>query len=60
MKTTAKAWAIEYPNGRLMKNENSTIGTAVYSTKSAAQWVIDQLKTKGKPVKVRITVEKVI
>lgn len=60
MKTIKKAWAIEYPNGKLMKSENSTVGTAVYLTKSNAQWVIDQLKTKSKPVKVRITVEKVI
>lgn len=60
MKSIKKAWAIECTNGRLMKNENSAVGTAVYTTKSAAQWVIDQLKTKGKPVKVRVTVEKEI
>ena len=57
MKSIKKAWAIEHPNGRLMHGFD---GVEIYSTKSAAQYVLDHTPTKGKPVKVRITVEKVI
>ncbi len=60
MKTTAKAWAVEYPNGRLMKSWSTATGAAIFATRKEAQWVIGQLASKGKPVKVRITVEKVI
>jgi hypothetical protein len=57
MRSITTAWAIEYPNGRLMQG---VTGVELYSTKSAAQWTLDNTRTKGKPVKVRITDEKVI
>lgn len=57
MKSIKKVWAIEYPNGRLMQG---VTGVEVWLTKTEAQWVINRSQTKGKPVKVRVTVEKVI
>ena len=57
MRSVKTAWAIEYTNGRLMQG---VTGVELWPTKTEAQWTINRAQIKGKPVKVRITVEKVI
>lgn len=57
MRSVKTAWAIEYPNGRLMLG---WLGPELYSTKQQAKDAVERANIKGKPVKVRITVEKVI
>jgi hypothetical protein len=51
-------WAIEHRKNRILKDPNSTTGVCLYSTKAAAQWVIDQSVPNGKPIKVLITIER--
>lgn len=57
MKSIKVAWAIAYPNKRFMLG---WLIPELYSTKQQAQDAVERANIKGKPVKVRITVEKVI
>lgn len=57
MNSVKKLWAIEYSNGRLMQGQ---AGVELWPTKADAQFEIYKLSINGKPVKVRVTVEKVI
>jgi hypothetical protein len=61
MKTLKKykkvAWAIEHRKNCLLKSDDN-LGVHIYSTKSAAQCVIDWSAIEAKPVKVLITIER--
>jgi hypothetical protein len=50
-------WAIEIHDCAFHKAAWSTVGYSLYELKSEAQADIDQFKIKGKPMKVRVTIE---
>jgi hypothetical protein len=51
-------WAIEHRKNCMLKDPNSTTGVCLYSTKAAAQWVIDNAALDAKPIKVLVTIER--
>jgi hypothetical protein len=51
-------WAIEHRKNCLLKDDFSTLGFCIYSTKTAAEWAIANSAIEGKAVKVLITIER--
>jgi hypothetical protein len=56
-RTTKELWAIEIQDSAFHKASWSTVGYSLYDLKSEAQADIDAFKIKGKPIKVRVTIE---
>jgi hypothetical protein len=51
-------WAIEIRDSAFHKAAWSTVGYSLYESKSEAQSDIDSFKINGKPMKVRITIQR--
>jgi hypothetical protein len=57
-RTTKEMWAIEIRDSAFHKAAWSTVGYSLYESKSEAQSDIDSFKINGKPMKVRITIQR--
>ena len=51
-------WAIEIRDSAFHKAAWSTVGYSLYANKSEAQADIDSFKIDGKPMRVRITIQR--
>ena len=57
-RTTVTMWAIEIRDSAFHKAAWSTVGYSLYENKSEAQSDIDSFKIDGKPMRVRITIQR--
>lgn len=57
-RTTKEMWAIEIHDSAFHKAAWSTVGYSLYESKREAQDDIDSFKIDGKPMKVRITIQR--
>lgn len=57
-RTSTVMWAIEIRDSAFHKAAWSTVGYSLYASKSEAQADIDSFKINGRPMRVRITIQK--
>lgn len=57
-RTTKEMWAIEIRDSAFHKAAWSTVGYSLYESKSEAQADIESFKINGRPMKVRITIQR--
>lgn len=57
-RTTVEMWAIEIRDSAFHKAAWSTVGYSLYVSKSEAQADIDSFKIAGRPMKVRVTIQR--
>ena len=57
-RTSIEMWAIEIRDSAFHKAAWSTVGYSLYEFKSEALADIEQFKIKGKPMKVRVTIQR--
>ena len=59
-RTTKEMWAIEIRDSAFHKAAWSTVGYSLYEHKSEAQADIDSFKIDGRPMKVRVTIQRAV
>lgn len=57
-RTTVEMWAIEIRDSAFHKAAWSTVGYSLYEFKNEAVSDIEQFKINGRPIKVRVTIQR--